>query len=124
VELVYPTEGTPQIVGPNGFFKAAPNRSAARLFQCFCFTPSASSSCSISRAFLVPSAVKEKPGRRPLRDIKVMREDAVAVEKYADESRPAPSRFSMCENRRRSAAQKRGGQTIARIGHRTALPWV
>jgi iron(III) transport system substrate-binding protein len=29
--------------------------------------------------------VKEKPGRRPLRDIKVMKEDAVAVEKYADE---------------------------------------
>ena len=39
VELVYPTEGSPLIVGPNGIFKAAPNPNAARLFQAFCFTP-------------------------------------------------------------------------------------
>ena len=39
VEIVYPTEGTPIVVGPNGIFKAAPNPNAARLFQCYCFTP-------------------------------------------------------------------------------------
>ncbi len=33
VEIVYPAEGTPLIVGPNGVFKAAPNPNAARLFQ-------------------------------------------------------------------------------------------
>ena len=38
MEIVYPTEGTPLIVGPNAIFKAAPNPNAARLFQCFCFT--------------------------------------------------------------------------------------
>src|SRR6186997_2762691 len=31
VEIVYPTEGTPLIVGPNGIFKTAPNPNAARL---------------------------------------------------------------------------------------------
>ena len=35
VELVYPTEGTPLIIGPNGVFKNAPNPNAARLFQNF-----------------------------------------------------------------------------------------
>ena len=38
VEIVYPTEGTPMAVGPNGMFKNAPNPNAARLFQSFCFT--------------------------------------------------------------------------------------
>ena len=34
VEAVYPTEGTPVVVGPNGIFKAAPNpNAAAKLFQ-------------------------------------------------------------------------------------------
>ena len=39
VEPVYATEGTPLVVGPNGMFKDAPNPNAARLFQCFCFSP-------------------------------------------------------------------------------------
>src|SRR5216684_3692263 len=38
VEVVYPAEGTPMAVGPNGIFKNAPNPNAARLFQSFCFT--------------------------------------------------------------------------------------
>src|SRR5579862_5462988 len=37
VEIVYPTEGAPLIVGPNGLLKAAPNPNAARLFQNYCF---------------------------------------------------------------------------------------
>ena len=38
VEIVYPTEGTPLIIGPNGVFKAAPNPNAAKLFQSYCYT--------------------------------------------------------------------------------------
>ena len=33
IEIVYPTEGTPLIVGPNAIFKTAPNPNAARLLQ-------------------------------------------------------------------------------------------
>ena len=44
VELVYPSEGTPFMVGPNGIFKAAPNPNAAKLFQNYCFTPERSAS--------------------------------------------------------------------------------
>ena len=35
VETVYPTEGSPLIIGPNGVFKNAPNPNAARLFQSY-----------------------------------------------------------------------------------------
>src|SRR5580692_2141154 len=41
VEIVYATEGSPLIVGPNGLFKSAPNPNAARLFQCYSFTAEA-----------------------------------------------------------------------------------
>ena len=35
VEIVYPTEGTPLIIGPNAIFKNAPNPNAARLLQSY-----------------------------------------------------------------------------------------
>src|SRR6267142_5810500 len=39
VEIVYPTEGTPIIIGPSGVMKDAPNPNAARLLQSFMFSP-------------------------------------------------------------------------------------
>jgi iron(III) transport system substrate-binding protein len=86
VEIVYPTEGTPLVVGPNAIFKAAPNPNAARLFQCFCFTVECQQLVvDIAGMRSYHPGVKEKPGRRPFRDIKVMKEDAAAVEKNAEE---------------------------------------
>ena len=38
IEIVYPAEGTPLIVGPNAMFKNAPNPNAARLLQSYMFT--------------------------------------------------------------------------------------
>jgi iron(III) transport system substrate-binding protein len=86
VEIVYPTEGTPLIVGPNGVMKSAPNPSAARLAQSFMF----SLEC---QQLIVDfgglrswhAQVKEKPGRTPLNQIKLMKDDPVAVEKQAEE---------------------------------------
>ena len=86
VEVVYPTEGTPLIVGPNGIFKAAPNPNAARLFQCFCFTAECQQlMVDVGGMRSFHPQVKEKPGRKPFRDIKMMKDDAVAVEKNAEE---------------------------------------
>ena len=80
------TQGAPLIVGPNAVFKAAPNPNAARLFQCFCFTAECQQLVlDIAGMHSFHPGVKEKPGRRPFRDIKVMKEDAVAVEKNAEE---------------------------------------
>jgi iron(III) transport system substrate-binding protein len=81
VEPVYATEGNPIIAGPNGIFKTAPNPNAARLFQSWMFTPEAQE-LMIEAGGLrsLHTLVKEKPGRKPLKDIKVMKDNAVAVE--------------------------------------------
>ena len=86
VEAVYPSEGTPLSLSPNGLFKAAPNPNAARLFQCFCF----SAECQelvVNRGAMrsLHGQIKERPGRRPLGEIKLMKEDAAAVERLSEE---------------------------------------
>lgn len=86
VELIYPSEGTPLIVGPNAIFKAAPNPNAARLMQSFML----SAECQqlvIDEGGLRSAhrLTKEKPGRRPLSEIKLMKDDAAAVEKLSAE---------------------------------------
>jgi hypothetical protein len=83
---IYATEGTPLIVGPNGIFKQAPNPNAARLFQSFCFTPEAQQ-LIIDYGGMRSEHLqtKEKPGRKPFREIKVMKEDAVSVERMSEE---------------------------------------
>jgi iron(III) transport system substrate-binding protein len=85
VEPVYPTEGTPMAVGPNAIFKNAPNPNAARLFQSFCFTAECQQLViDIGALRSVHPHAKEKPGRKPFKDIKVMKDDAAGVEKNAD----------------------------------------
>jgi iron(III) transport system substrate-binding protein len=86
VEPVYATEGTPLIVGPNGLFKAAPNPNAARLFQSFCFTPECQQLCiDVGGLRSAHPQAKEKAGRTPLKDIKLMKDDAAAVLKMGEE---------------------------------------
>ena len=65
--------------------RAEPERGAA-VPELVLHARSASSSSSTSAALrsLHPQA-KEKPGRKPLKDIKTMKEDAAAVEKQSDE---------------------------------------
>jgi iron(III) transport system substrate-binding protein len=86
VETVYPTEGTPFVIGPNGIFKAAPNPNAAKLFQNYCFTPDAQQIIiEVGGLRSLHAQVKEKPGRKPLSDIKLMKEDAENAEKQSEE---------------------------------------
>jgi iron(III) transport system substrate-binding protein len=85
IEIVYPSEGTPLIVGPNAVFKNAPNPNAARLLQAWMFTAE-------GQQVIVDSAgmhsahphVKERAGRTPLSKIKVMKDDAAAVERESE----------------------------------------
>jgi iron(III) transport system substrate-binding protein len=86
VEIVYPTEGAPLIIGPNAIFKGAPNPNAARLFQNFSFSPEAQQLIIDTGGLRsMHPGTKEKPGRTPFRDIKTMKDDAAAVEKMSDE---------------------------------------
>jgi iron(III) transport system substrate-binding protein len=85
VEAVYPTEGTPFVIGPNGIFKAAPNPNAARLFQNYCFTPEAQQIIiEVGGLRSLHPQAKEKPGRKPLTEIKLMKEDAENAEKQSE----------------------------------------
>src|SRR3954465_7675042 len=94
VEIVYPTEGTPLIIGPSGVPKDAPHPNAARLLQSYLFSAEA-------QQFIIDfgglrsfhAQVKDKPGRKPLREIKLMKDDPAAVEKNADEIKAHYSKY-------------------------------
>jgi iron(III) transport system substrate-binding protein len=86
IEPVYASEGSPLIIGPNAIFKDCPNPNAARLFQSFSF----SNECQqliIDTGGLrsMHPQTQEKAGRVPFKDIKTMKDDAVAVEKLSEE---------------------------------------
>jgi iron(III) transport system substrate-binding protein len=85
VEIVYPTEGVPLIVGPNGLFKNAPNPNAARLFQSYCFSQEAQQLIiDVGGLRSVHPLTKEKPGRKPFAEIKKMKDDPAGVEREAE----------------------------------------
>jgi len=86
VEIIYPSEGTPLIVGPNAVFKEAPNPNAARLLQNYMFSAECQQ-LAIDHGGLrsAHALTKEKAGRKPLSQIKLMKDDAAAVEKLSGE---------------------------------------
>jgi iron(III) transport system substrate-binding protein len=85
VEPVYATEGSPLIIGPNGIFKTSPNPNAAKLFQSFCFSRDAQQLIiDVGGLRSAHPQTSEKPGRKPFKDIKTMKDDAAAVEKESD----------------------------------------
>ena len=80
VEVVYPTEGSPLIIVPSGIFQGAPNPNAARLLQSFFF--SAEGQQLLVDGFAHRSfhaLVKEKAGRTPLSEIKLLKADPAQV---------------------------------------------
>ena len=86
VEIVYPSEGAPLIVCPNAVLRGAPNPNAARLMQSYMFSREGQQLlCDFAAQHSAHPQVKEKPGRTPLADIKVMKDDAAAVEAQAED---------------------------------------
>ncbi|MEA2937887.1 MAG: iron(III) transport system substrate-binding protein [Alphaproteobacteria bacterium] len=85
-DLVYPTEGTPLATSPSAVFKAAPNPNAARLFQNWLHGREGQQLLvDFARQYSPHAQTVEKPGVRKLADIKLMKEDAVGVEKDGEE---------------------------------------
>ncbi|MDB5899557.1 MAG: putative type Fe3+ transport system, periplasmic component [Ramlibacter sp.] len=81
IEPVYATEGTPLVVGNAAILKNAPNPNAARLFYHYMFSrdaQQANSDVGGLRSF--HPEVKEKAGRTPLKQIKILNSDPVALE--------------------------------------------
>src|SRR5215813_1257143 len=85
VEPVYATESSPLIVGPNGIFKSSPNPNAAKLFQSFCLSREAQQLIiDVGGLRSVHPDTQDKPGRKPLKEIKTMKDDPAAVEKESE----------------------------------------
>jgi iron(III) transport system substrate-binding protein len=94
VEAVYATEGSPMIVGPNGIFKGSPNPNAAKLFQSYCFSREAQQLIiDIGGLRSVHPQTQDKAGRIPLKDIKTMKDDPVAVEQQGSAIRSRYTRI-------------------------------
>src|SRR5215207_8648038 len=86
VEIVYPEEGTPLAASPSAVFKAAPNPNAARLFQNWMHGREAQQIIvDVACQYSAHGETVQKPGVRPLAQIKLMKEDAEGVEKGAEE---------------------------------------
>jgi iron(III) transport system substrate-binding protein len=86
VEIVYPQEGTPVATAPSAVFKAAPNPNAARLFQNWMHSREGQQLLvDFARQYSPHSQTVEKPGVRPLKDIKLMKEDPAATEAAAED---------------------------------------
>ena len=86
VEVVYPSEGAPLIVCPNAVMQAAPNPNAARLFQSYLFSAEGQQLlCDFAAQHSLHPQVKTKPGRPLLANIKLMKDDASAVEAQAEQ---------------------------------------
>jgi iron(III) transport system substrate-binding protein len=86
LEIVYPEEGTPLAAGPSAIFKAAPNPNAARLFQNWMNSREGQQMIvDVARQYSAHGQTVEKPGVRPLKEIKLMKEDPEGVDKTADE---------------------------------------
>jgi iron(III) transport system substrate-binding protein len=86
VEIIYPTEGSPLIVGPNGLLKGGPNPNAGRLFQSYCFSVEGQQALIDAGGLRsMHPQTKEKPGRRPFGEIKKLKDDPAGVEKTSEE---------------------------------------
>ena len=86
VAIVHPEEGVPLVTGPSALMKRAPHPNAAKLFYCWSFTQEAQQlAVDIGGLRSAHKLVKERAGRKPLSEIKTMKENAAEVEKLADE---------------------------------------
>jgi iron(III) transport system substrate-binding protein len=85
VEIVYASEGSPLITGPAAIMQAAPNPNAARLFYNWAMGRECQQ-LNVDAAGLrsAHALVRERMGRKHLGEIKLMREDPVAVEAQSD----------------------------------------
>jgi len=94
VEVVYPAEGSPLIVCPNAVLGRAPNPNAARLFQSYLLSREGQQVLiDFAAQHSAHPQVKEKAGRRPLSEIKVMKDDAAAVEAQSEEIKARYTRY-------------------------------
>lgn len=94
VEVVYPKEGTPLAISPSAVLKNAPHPNAAKLFQNWLFTAEAQQMLvDVGSLRSFHAKVKDKTGVKPLKEIKLMKEDAKAVVDQVEKIKERYSRY-------------------------------
>jgi iron(III) transport system substrate-binding protein len=94
VEIVYPAEGTPFIASPSAVMAKAPHPNAARLFQSFLFLAETQQLLiDVGGLRSLHPQTKEHPGRKPLREIKLMRDEPAAVVDKVEEIKANYAKF-------------------------------
>jgi iron(III) transport system substrate-binding protein len=82
IQEVYATEGSPLVQGNAALLKKAPHPNAARLFYHYVFSLDGQRILSDKAGFRsFHPGIKERAGRRPLSEIKLLHSDPVALEK-------------------------------------------
>jgi iron(III) transport system substrate-binding protein len=80
VKIIYAKEGTPFVTSPTAIFAEAPHPNAARVFQNFLYTQKAQQVLvDQGGARSVHPGVKEPANRTPLKDIKLLADDATGM---------------------------------------------
>ena len=80
VDVVFATEGSPYVSNPAAVFKAAPHPNAARLLYNWMHSGEGQQMIvDYTGTYSAHAGVKPKPGRKPLSEIKTMKEDPEAV---------------------------------------------
>jgi iron(III) transport system substrate-binding protein len=86
VEIVYPTEGTPFVPGPSAVLKNAAHPNAARVFQSYLFSIEGQQLLiDVGGLRSLHPLAREKLDRKPLKEIKLLKDDAAAVEKQIEQ---------------------------------------
>jgi iron(III) transport system substrate-binding protein len=86
IEVVYATEGSPIAIGHAALLKNAPNPNAAKLFYAWMYTKEAQQLISdVGGLRSFHPEVKEKAGRTPIKDIKVLYSDPAKLEPQMEE---------------------------------------
>jgi iron(III) transport system substrate-binding protein len=80
VKIIYPVEGTPFVTSPTAVFADAPHPNAARVLQNFLYTAKVQQmAVDEGGTRSAHPDVKDPPGRTPLSQIKLLRDDPVAM---------------------------------------------
>jgi iron(III) transport system substrate-binding protein len=88
VAPIYPEAGTPLVPIPSGVLAKAPHPNAARLFQSFLFSLEAQQMLvDVGNAHSWHPLAKEKPGRKPMTEMKLWRADPAETLKMSEEIR-------------------------------------
>lgn len=94
IRTIYPQEGAPLITMPAAIFKAAPHPNAARLFQSYLYSRETQQMLvDVGAMRSLHDQVKDKPGRTPLSQIRVLKSDPAEVEQAAEEIKRRYSQY-------------------------------